>query len=284
MVRAVIDIEGIVAAAEPVQALPTTVARLAALVAEGDAPVKEVVDVVSFDQALTADLLRQANSVAGGGTVQVRTVRDATVRLGPSAVTSMARAAGVSHWMRGSLPAYGPTEGQLWRHSVAASLAAEVIRSKAQVDVPSEAATAALLHDFGKVVLSRHFGPHVLEEIRRVAGERRLDELEAERAVLGFTHPEVGSRVVERWRLPYSIVSAIESHHSTEGSQWPIGLCVSLAHAMVPDVLGVTAGRAAVTLTHADVMTALGLPVTAYPGLLLLARRKYDQLLTRYDA
>ena len=58
--------------------------------------------------------------------------------------------------------------------SLAASLAAEEIRHRARVEVPAEAPTAALLHDFGKVVLAQHFGARVLNMLAQAAVARAM--------------------------------------------------------------------------------------------------------------
>ena len=287
----VIDYRDLLSSAETIDALPITVGRLATLISAGNVDLLEVVEVVSLDQALTATLLRRANSATVRGRVEIRTVRDAAVRLGASALLSMAMAASVSFKLNRALPAYGLAEGQLWKQSVAASLTAEVIRRRATSDVPMEAATAALLHDFGKVVLSSHFGPQVLELLARGAQAEGVSLLEVERAVFGVTHAEIGGLVAGHWKLPPTIVDAIVRHHDTASDLSPVSATVSLAHAMVPEVLAAhdpspaDAGAATVppTETHGPLFGVLGLDPTGYAALLEAAQEKYGQLSERYS-
>lgn len=282
-----IDPHELLDSAEELEALPVTVSRLYRVVTGGSPDAREIVDVVALDQALAAMLIRRANSAAAGGRQHVATVHDAVVRLGSSAVLSYALASSVSRHLKRPLPAYGMAEGVLWKRSVAASIAADLVRVRSTAEVPLETSTAALLHDFGKVVLSQHFGPHVLGLLDRAAGADGMDLLAAETAVLGVDHAGIGAAVAQRWKLPYSVVDAILHHHDTDSDLMPMAAAVSLAHAMVPDVLR-AAGRPAgddevpVFESHLGVMVRLGLAATDYPELAAEARDQYTVLAGRY--
>ena len=291
-----VAIDDLVASAEGAEALATTVVRLAGLISGGQADIKQIVEVVSYDQALTADLLRRANSAADGGSTPITTVRNAVVRLGTSTLLSMAMAATLSGRMKSAIPAYGLAEGELWRRSVAASITADAIRARAGVDVPGEASTAALLHDFGKVVISRHFGPQLFEMLSRAAEREGMSILEAERAVMGVDHAEVGGLVVQRWKLPLSIVAAVSGHHSTEPGRPPMSAAVSLAHAATDDVLddmpddgladGLDDGGSLsprVVDSHAQVLADLGLSAEDYGLLVEDARVRYAAVNDTYS-
>jgi HD-like signal output (HDOD) protein len=294
----VIDHRDLLASAEGLGALPATVTRLASIVSDPSHDMREIVEVVSFDQALTATLLRRANSAALGARYQIKTVRDAAMWLGSGSLLSMALATNVSRRLSEPIPAYGLAEGQLWKQSVAASLSAEAIRAMATVDVPAEAPTAALLHDFGKVVLAQHFGARVLNLLAQAAIADHLGLLEAETKVFGVNHADIGGLVAQQWKLPHSIVEAIIHHHHPGTHPTAVSATVSLAHAMVPEVLATDEGDAdpadaglpvacAVldnpAETHLQVLTELGIPAESYNRLLNAARQRFTDLADRYE-
>ena len=287
----VIDHKDLLSSAEALGALPATVTRLANIVSNPEHDIREIVEVVSFDQALTATLLRRANSVALGARFQIKTVRDAALWLGSGSLLSLALATNVSRRLSEPIPAYGLAEGQLWKQSVAASLAAEVIRVQAGVDVPAEAPTAALLHDFGKVVLAQHFGARVLNMLAQAAVADNLGLLAAEARVFGINHADIGGLVAQHWKLPHSIVEAIIHHHHAGEHRNPASATVSLAHAMVPEILaGSVEGQPVACAvdgnpveTHAEVLAGLAIPAEGYPELLEAARARYVELADRYD-
>ena len=288
-----IDLLDLFSSAEAIDALPITVTRLAELVADDCHDFRDIAEVVSMDQALTALLLRRANSASHGGRTQITTVRDAAMRLGTGALLSMALASGVHNRMSGALPAYGLSAGELWKQSVSASLSTDVLRMKARVTVPPEASTAALLHDFGKVVLSTHFGAQVLTMLEQAASSDDMDLRSAERAVFGVDHADIGGVVAQRWKLPHTIVDAIIHHHEVDPGMTPTVAAVSVAHAMVADVLagqddshGPTGGPidepADVAGSHGVLLESLGIPREDYPSLLEAARTRYAQMADKF--
>ena len=226
------DPADLLAAAESVEPLPHTIARLATLVADPDFDIRDITETVSLDVSLTADLLRRANAAALGHRSTITSVQDAVVRIGPSMLLSLSLASGVGRRMLHALPAYGLRPGALWERSVAASIAAEAIRSRARVPVPPEVGTAALLHDFGKLVLAKHFGKQVLETLALAAATDGTDLLETERIVFGITHADIGAAVAEAWGLPLTIVDGIRDHHEAHPDLSPVSAAVGLACAM----------------------------------------------------
>jgi HD-like signal output (HDOD) protein len=289
----VIDHKDLLSSAEALGALPASVTRLANIVGNPEHDIREIVEVVSLDQALTATLLRRANSAALAARFPIKTVRDAALWLGSGSVLSLALATNVSRRLCAPIPAYGLAEGQLWKQSVAASLAAESIRHSADVEVPAEAPTAALLHDFGKVVLAQHFGARVLNMLAHAAAADNMGLLAAEARVFGINHADIGGLVAQHWKLPHTIVEAIIHHHHAGEHRNPASATVSLAHAMVPDILsgpdhedGPLPIACAVSgnpvETHAQVLAGLGIPLESYDELLGAARTRYLELADRY--
>jgi HD-like signal output (HDOD) protein len=284
-----IDKDALAASAETAEPLPHTVARLAGLVADPDSDIREIAEVVSLDVSLTADLLRRVNSAALGGLATITSVRDAAVRLGRSNLLSLALASAVGRTMSQALPAYGLQAGELWERSVAASVAGEVIRTRAGADVPAEAGTAALLHDFGKVVLARHYGDRILDMVDLAAAHEGLDLLAAERAIFGLTHAEIGAAVAETWQLPATIVDGIGHHHDVHHWLSPVGAAVSLACSMSFDITVLAdateleqRSQAERLHTQAPLFAILRLHPDTYVDLLAEARDRFQEIADRY--
>jgi HD-like signal output (HDOD) protein len=277
---AMVDLAAIVESAQALEPLPASLARLAALVSDEDADLREIVEVISFDQALTGNLLRRANSASAAGRNPIRTVHEAVVRLGTSTVLALAMSASLSRRMMRPIPEYGLAEGALWRNSVRAALAADAIRGAAKAPVPAEASTAALLHDVGKLVLCRFLGPGVLQLLNAAQELDGLSMLEAERLILHVNHGELGGLVAQHWRLPESIVRAISHHHEPSAMDEPIGYAVHLANLVAHHLQGepdVEAEQREVSLAQ------LRIPSKAWEQLCTTVGGRYDQLSERYS-
>jgi HD-like signal output (HDOD) protein len=212
----VIDLTMVARRAGDLEPLPITVTRLASLYSSDTVELREVAEVVGFDQALAASVIRTANSTLLAGRTAVTTVKDAVVRLGAGTVLSLATGGRVKRQMSRAMPQYGLGNGDLWRHSVAASLAAEIMGNHCSGFVPPAAVTAALLHDVGKLVMARFLTNDVLGMLRRAHDEGSLTRLEAEVELLQVHHGELGGLVAQTWKLPDQIVVGIIYHHSPE--------------------------------------------------------------------
>ena len=283
-----VDPADLLAAAESVEPLPHTVARLATLIADPDSDIREISETVSLDVSLTAAVLRRANSAALGHRANLTSVRDAVVRLGPSTLLSLTVASRIGGRMLQALPAYGLQPGALWARSVAASIAAEVIRSRARVPVPAEVGTAALLHDFGMVVLARQFGKQILDSLALAAATDRVDVLETERVVFGLTHADIGGAVAEAWGLPLTIVDGIRDHHEAHADLSAVSAAVALACAMSFEITDrdpdpaelenqVDRRRAALPL-----LQILRLDDDDYRAIVAIASERFDEVAERF--
>jgi HD-like signal output (HDOD) protein len=211
-----LDKDALTQAAFALDPLPATVARLAALVVGEDWSVGEAAHLVEFDPALTGRLLRMANSAATAGLAPVATVRDAILRVGIGPALAFATASGLKKQLRRALPEYGLSEGQLWRHAVASALAAELLAGPSRVTLPPEVFTAALLHDIGKIVLARFLDADHLRGLAVARGEGGASSLDAEIAVLGVNHAELGGLIAAHWALPERLAIGVTFHHTPE--------------------------------------------------------------------
>lgn len=197
--------------------LSDTVHRLVTVVSDPNSTLEQTVEAIRYDQTLTAELLRLCNSAYFGLSRTVESVDDAVCLLGTVRVFQLVMAAHARTMLQRPQAGYGLPAGALWWHSVGVAVAVQAVARRAQVAPLGALFTAALLHDSGKVVLNEFVGREFAEIVRRVT-EEGCSFAEAEQAVIGYTHAEVGARLAERWSLPASIVRCIRHHHDPESA------------------------------------------------------------------
>jgi HD-like signal output (HDOD) protein len=276
----VLDLEVISEAALTMEPLPVSTMRLAVLATAPEPSLAEIIDVATYDQALTVALLRAANSSWSSPRTQISTVADAVVRLGAGPVLALALSVPLRDRMHRALPEYGLDEGELWRHSVAASLAAETLNSFTSVRLPPETSTAALLHDVGKLVISRFVPPSDLHAIN-TAREVGVTRIEAEREVLGVDHAELGALVAQVWDLPECLCAGIMLHHSPELAGTPLAYGVHLGDVVAKSVtLGPDDNADLERFTRA--MGELGLTADAFDEVCSLVATRLAEVVARY--
>lgn len=193
-------------------AMPGTMQRLAGVVSDPQSTFEQIVDTIRFDQTITSELLRLCNSAHFGLSRRVSSIDDAVRYLGVAKVLQLVMAAHCQALLARPQKGYGLPAGALWEHSVAVSLASELLAKRYDVVDRGAVFTAGLLHDVGKLLLNELVADEYAAIVRQVA-EQRISFVEAERAVLGFDHAEVGAAVVERWGLPEAISRCIRHHY-----------------------------------------------------------------------
>jgi putative nucleotidyltransferase with HDIG domain len=237
---------------------------IAAATAE-TARIGEIVEAVECDVALTIAVLRQANRgglVAGG----IAGIPAALEVLKPAGVLALA----------GTSPSFDffdsnggwDLKPERFRvHALATQRAADRLgRVVGWID-RDELAVAALLHDVGRLVISRlHPGYKVYFDAISRTPEQRLRE---EREQLGIDHALVGGVLARRWNLPSRIAVAIERHHAedADGLAAMVATADMVAHycqgeAIAPERLRTAAERCGLSPEALrDLLYELPLPV-----------------------
>jgi HD-like signal output (HDOD) protein len=275
-----LDHHKLVHAAEALDPVPVSVSRLVSIVAQDHWAFSDVEHVLSHDQGLTGRLLQIANSAWSASLMRIGTVKDAVIRIGIGPTVSFAMGACIGPSFRRALPQFGLSEGALWRHSVAASLAAEILSAMSPVEVPAESVTAALLHDVGKLVLARYLTPELATAVAEARQDRDRTPLQAEVDVLGVHHGELGGIVARHWSLPDRMADAITFHHAPDRLADAVCDVVAVANAAAKT----TADPSAPVSPPASCVDRLQLPAHFFERLCQHVDRRLDDVLARYDA
>ena len=279
-----IDLANLIEQANELDPLAASTVRLVELVGSPDCHLDDVAELIAFDQALTVKLLRAANSAASASAVPVGSVWEAVTRMGTSQVLALAVAAGARPLLESRVPAYGLDEGALWRHSVAAAVAVEIAPNFCQVEVPSEAFTAALLHDVGKLVMGRFLSPEILGFIRRAQEVDHLGQLEAESLLLNVHHGELGGIIAQHWNLPPRVVQGITYHHNPEQGLDVVCDLTYVANQVAKRIEAGLDGRKFDFSVDPGVAERLGLAPQALDNFCPIAASRYEQVSRRYNA
>lgn len=233
-----LTLPALVRAVEDLPALPAVVQRVIELTEDPRSTAKDINNVITQDQGLTAKVLRLANSAFYGFPRRISTVTDATILLGFQTIRSIVLAASVSEMMKKSLKGYALERGELWRHSQAAAVSARMLAKEIKFPRLEVAYTAALLHDIGKLILDVYLTEEYEAVLEKVEKEG-VTFLQAEEEILGFNHATVGAKVAEKWNLPAELAEAIGLHHEPERARENPKL-TAITH--VADCMSVTLG------------------------------------------
>jgi putative nucleotidyltransferase with HDIG domain len=193
--------------------LPTVIAKMLDLVDNPKTHTKNLANLISNDQSLTARILKTANSAYYGLSREISTVDTAIVVMGYNAVKEMGLSLSVIDAFKniGSLNRFDVQK--YWEHSVGVGTIARAIAKKYMPQDSGEMFVAGLLHDIGKMILIQYM-PQDFYEVLDFIEEKNVPFWRGEQEILGVTHCEIGYLIAERWNLPEKIGNLIRFHHS----------------------------------------------------------------------
>jgi putative nucleotidyltransferase with HDIG domain len=217
---------------------PPAAAKAMNLLASENVVYGEVADTLQTDAALSAEVLRLANSALFGARNRINTIPQALSFVGTRRLTSLLFTLGMSNLLKRT----GARESirRCWYHNLACALAAKEFATSFGRDV-DEGYNAGLFHDIGRLALIM-LDPNMYDQL--IGQDGAL--LELERAHFGVDHCEAGARLIEHWKLPLAFVDVALNHHAPKSDGSEVTMLVNGA-CVVADRLGFSVRR-----THSD--------------------------------
>ncbi len=195
-----------------VPTLPAIVVQALKILQDPGSDARAIERVIAHDLALSARILRVANSAFFGFSRRVGTIAEAVRVLGITNVQGIILSVGAFDAFR--TQKLGLQD--FWWHSIATATAARFLAPRIRC-LPDEAFMAGLLHDIGKLIFAVQAEP-AYQRVLELRRNSAMGSLEAERTLFEFTHPEVGEMVAERWNLPPQYAAAIAHHHQPQAA------------------------------------------------------------------
>jgi HD-like signal output (HDOD) protein len=206
--------------------MPAMAGHLLGLLAREHVGMAEVSATVAADPAVTAEVLRAANSAEFGLRGEVTDLRHATTLLGIDRLRALAGTVGLRRYLGTTLQT--PAVTRVWRHSLACALIAEQLAVRCGGHA-GDAYTAGLIHDLGRLALVvAHPGVYPTFLDATTATGRAL--LGAEHETFGMDHCAAGRWLAQQLRLPQGFQDVAQHHHdppATERSELLARIAVS---------------------------------------------------------
>jgi putative nucleotidyltransferase with HDIG domain len=194
---------------------PETALKAIKVIKDPDSSAQDLVNIIQYDQSITANILRFANSAYFGLRTKVTSLKQAVAYLGTKAITDMLFLSGSLSYFRGEYAGYGIKGEDLLTHSASTGVMCRILGERIALKETSTIFTAGLLHDIGKVVLSS-FVRDKYDEIMQLVTHKKYSFVMAEREVLGMDHAQVGGEMAREWGIPEEIAGPIAFHHQFE--------------------------------------------------------------------
>lgn len=173
-----------------------------------------IADVISHDPALTARVLKLANSARYQSSHKINTVNDAVAAISDDDLrTLITTTTAIDAFSHVDTDLVDMTD--FWNHSLCCGLAARVLAERCRRAEPDHVFVAGMLHDIGQLVIY-HVLPALARRILEKAGEPEEYRYRAEKEVMGITHAEVGAELLREWGFPEKLVEVVQFHHEPD--------------------------------------------------------------------
>ena len=192
--------------------IPAVTMSLLKVVEDPNKTMDDVTNIIQYDPAITADVLRSANSAYFGSKYPAENISDAAKRLGTDRLVELVLLKVASKIIRGPLGGYDMHEGALWQHSVSSAIIAKQLAVQLELSHSCSIFTAALLKDIGKTVMDTYV-ENASKEINNLVINENFSFMEAEKKVIGVDHAELGGMMAQIWNFSPKMVTIIKNHH-----------------------------------------------------------------------
>lgn len=186
--------------------LPDVVIRVNDLIDSGEATNYELEQAILTDQALTAKVLRFANSTYFGFSGKVENVLKAISIMGHKELRNLVIASSVTSTFKGIPPDLVDMD-TFWNHSITCGVIARLLASS--VDNRERFFIAGLLHGVGRLVLFSQY-PKESAKVLSCMNQGEDAVIHEERKIFGFTHAQLGAELLKQWKLPPNIWKMVE--------------------------------------------------------------------------
>lgn len=191
-------------------ALPRAAVHILSVIDDPRTTATTLEKAVAMDQALTAKILRIANSPFYGAAREIKTVSEAIVRLGFVTIRNWTLVTATKSMFLA--PGAGMLYQKIWRQSVLSAMAAQVVSQTVRRFEPETAFLGGLMQNIGQLVLARS-QPELFQQVVVLSADEGLPYNVVEQELLGFDHGDLGALLIKEWNLNEELEQAVRWHH-----------------------------------------------------------------------
>ena len=197
--------------------IPAVANQLLTVVDNPDSSMDDIANVIQYDPAITASVLRTCNAAYFGLKHPAESIKDAVNMLGTDQVIELVLLKSGAKALSGKQKGYGLEGGDMWIYSVSSAVIAKQVAIKFSLKNKNTIFTAALVKDIGKTILESHVSD-ASKKIKHLVENKGFSFREAEKKILGIDHAELGAMIAKMWKFSPRMIKIIRHHHLPDES------------------------------------------------------------------
>ncbi len=201
------DFKSVVESIKDLPPMPAVAIKVLELLNNPDVNYEKLAEVISSDPAVSARMLKVANSAFYSMKRQIKTLEHAIAIVGERTLRSLILAAS----LEGMNKSYGLLEKMLWEDSIGCAIGCRILARKFDSADPEEAFLAGLFRHLGKIVMN-FSDPDAYRSLAEMAYSDRLSTSELEDRYFPYAHAVVGAAVLDKWNFARILVMSTLHH------------------------------------------------------------------------
>lgn len=217
---------------ENLPVLPQAVSQILKLADDPNSSARDIEKVVERDPAISAKILKVANSAYYGGS-SAPTISRAVSFLGMNQVRSLVVGVAFQNIIGTKSSANHFDKIEYWRHSLATATAARILGSLRIPIKAEELFVAGMVHDIGMLVMDK-FLPTEFDTCLTTANQMGVPLADVQQDQLGFNYAEIGGLLASRWKMSEMVKNAVIYHPNPmmDGDYYETTSFVTVANAL----------------------------------------------------
>ncbi len=212
--------------------IPENITKIRQSINDPNSSNKSIANLVKQDPALTANVLKVANSAWYSVMTKIDNVERAITTIGLKQLSSLLLTIGAKKIMDDKFSAME----ELWEESSKCAFFSQSIMKmkNGSSDDMESAYTAGLLHDIGKIILLS-ISPQLMKKITNMSEIKNMAPNIIEKLAIGVTSSEIGEKITEKWNFPKHISKTIANQYTpklVEDEYIPLTYTVYLANTL----------------------------------------------------
>jgi len=206
-----VDLNEIVKNIKEIPPMPLVAVKVVEAMGDKNLSAKKLSDIISRDQAVSAQVLKMANSSFYSPRKQISSLTQAVVMLGENTLKSMVFAFS----LKGISRKYGLVEKMQWEDSMGCAIGARLTAKWFRGADEEESFLAGLFRHIGKMVMNL-LDPVKYQRVIEGVYNGEGTILDMERAFFPFTHAEIGAAVLRKWNFSKNLVDIVYCHEEDQ--------------------------------------------------------------------
>ncbi len=195
--------------------LPGVLTEIIRVLSDERSSARDVEKAMSCDQAITARILKIANSAFYGHSGKVKKLSQAIALIGYNSSLHIAIGAGLKDSLTSPLDARNPFSVNYWIHSLVTAVFSRSLGRQFGSELCDDMFLAGMMHDIGwGVLVKMQLDNPSIGSPENASGTI----VDREQALYGTDHQILSAQLLTGWGFPSTVIALVRQHHTPEHS------------------------------------------------------------------